>query len=69
LGVKRRKKIPVAIALFLLAMTVLAIMTASTSFMVKAEVPPHGVISMAFDDNYQNQYDYAFLLMQARAIV
>jgi peptidoglycan/xylan/chitin deacetylase (PgdA/CDA1 family) len=69
LGVKRRKKIPVAIALFLLAMTVLAILTTSTSFMVKAEVPPHGVISIAFDDNYQNQYDYAFPLMQARAIV
>jgi peptidoglycan/xylan/chitin deacetylase (PgdA/CDA1 family) len=45
-----------------------AAISASVGFFVKAEVP-HGIISIAFDDNYQNQFDYAFPSMQNYGIV
>ena len=40
----------------------------SVGFEVKADVG-HGVISIAFDDGNQSQYDYAFPLMRSRGIV
>jgi peptidoglycan/xylan/chitin deacetylase (PgdA/CDA1 family) len=61
------RRIALVLALFLVTSIAGAIMAASPSSTVKAEVP-HGVISIAFDDNYQDQFDYAFPLMQARGI-
>ncbi len=62
------RKSLVVIALFLVATSALAITAASAGSMVKAEVP-HGVISIAFDDNYENQYEYAYPLMLERGLV
>ena len=62
------RRISVILALFLVASIAGAITAASPSSTVKAEVP-HGVISIAFDDNYQNQYEYAFPLMENYGIV
>jgi len=59
----RMKKTSLVLSLFLVATIAGAIIAASSNFSVKAEVP-HGVISIAFDDNYQNQFDYAFPIMQ-----
>jgi peptidoglycan/xylan/chitin deacetylase (PgdA/CDA1 family) len=53
---------------FLIIIMVGAIISASSCYMAKAEVP-HGIISIAFDDNYQNQYDYARPLLQNYSIV
>jgi peptidoglycan/xylan/chitin deacetylase (PgdA/CDA1 family) len=55
-------------AIFLTASIFGLIVSTSIGFMVKAEVT-QGVISIAFDDNYQNQFDYAFPLMQNYGIV
>jgi peptidoglycan/xylan/chitin deacetylase (PgdA/CDA1 family) len=54
-------------ALFFATMIALSI-GALPCFTVNAEVP-HGVISVAFDDNYEDQYQYAFQIMQERGIV
>ncbi len=55
-------------ALFLIASIAGAIKATSPSFVVKAEIP-QGVVSIAFDDNYLNQFDYAFPLLQEYGIV
>jgi len=61
------ERFSVIIPSFVVATIVLAIAAASGIFAVKADVP-HGVISIAFDDNYIDQYDYAFPLLQVRGI-
>ena len=61
------KKILPIMTVFLVIMSTLVILAGFTSFTAKAEVP-HGVISISFDDNYQDQFDYAFPLMQTRGI-
>lgn len=60
------KTFSTAVLLFLaiLAGTIIA---PSIIYVVKAE-EPHGIISIAFDDQYQNQYDYAFPLMKKYGI-
>lgn len=61
------KKILMIMALLLIVASTLSILADLSSSTAKAEVP-HSVISIAFDDNYQNQFDYAFPLMQTRGI-
>jgi peptidoglycan/xylan/chitin deacetylase (PgdA/CDA1 family) len=61
------KKIQVVIALVLVAAVVSASSTGTTSFAALTET--HGAISIAFDDNAQDQYDYAFPLLQAKGMV
>ena len=55
-----------AVTMLLLATMAVAIQVSSISY-VKAEEPT-GFISIVFDDNYQNQYDYAFPLMKKYGI-
>ena len=47
----------------LVLVTIAAIVATPQDLRAKAEAP-QGVISIAFDDEYQNQYLYAFPLMQ-----
>ena len=54
-------------ALFLLVSVIGALTTISYPA-VRAEVP-QGIISIAFDDNYSNQYDYALPLLQQYGVV
>ena len=61
------KKSSAIALLFLVAILSGTILAFTPNFTVKAE-GQHGVISIAFDDNYQNQYDYAFPLMKAHGI-
>lgn len=53
--------------LFLLASIAGVVLASSSRFNVEAEVP-QGVVSIAFDDNYSNQFDYAFPLLQQYGI-
>jgi len=54
------------ITLVLVTAVVSASLIGTVSFAAPAET--HGAISIAFDDNMEDQYDYAFPLMQARGI-
>ena len=60
------KKI-VAISFFLALVTALVI-AGNTNFAVNAQTPTHGVVSIVFDDNYQDQYDNAKQIMETRNI-
>jgi peptidoglycan/xylan/chitin deacetylase (PgdA/CDA1 family) len=62
------KRFSIAISLFLVAIITGVTIATSPSSVVKAEVP-NGVISIAFDDNYQNQFNYAFPSMQKYGMV
>jgi peptidoglycan/xylan/chitin deacetylase (PgdA/CDA1 family) len=57
----------------LLETLLLALIIVSSSLSVNLSladsIQPHGVISITFDDGWQNQYSYAFPLMEARGIV
>jgi peptidoglycan/xylan/chitin deacetylase (PgdA/CDA1 family) len=57
------KHFSMVFSLFLIALIALAIIASSSVSTVRA-VAPGGVVSIAFDDGYQNQYDYAFPVMQ-----
>ena len=57
-----------AVALLFLAILAGTTLVSSPNFSVKA-AEQRGIISIAFDDNYQNQYDYAFPLMEEYGIV
>jgi len=56
-----------AIASLIIAILVWTIVATSTDFAAKAE-ETRGVISVAFDDQYRNQYEYAFPLMEEYGI-
>ncbi len=60
------KKTLVIIALCLAATLVSVSFTQSKG---AASIPSHGVVSIAFDDEMQSQYSYAFPLLQVRGIV
>jgi peptidoglycan/xylan/chitin deacetylase (PgdA/CDA1 family) len=62
------KRPSIAIVAFITMMTIGAVTLASFCPVIKAEVP-HGVISIAFDDNYDNQFQNAFPLLQNYGIV
>ena len=64
-GLRKAKAI---LALCFAAVITGAMLLSPASFLVEAEML-HGVVSIAFDDNYLNQFDYAFPLMQSRGIV
>ncbi len=66
--VERTRKVLVALAIFLIIGVALELVINNTDSSVKAEVPTHGIISIAFDDNYADQYDYAYPIMQAKGI-
>jgi peptidoglycan/xylan/chitin deacetylase (PgdA/CDA1 family) len=57
-----------ALVAFIIMMSIGAVTLASFCPVIKAEVP-HGVISIAFDDNYDNQFQYAFPILQNYGIV
>jgi peptidoglycan/xylan/chitin deacetylase (PgdA/CDA1 family) len=61
------KKVP-AVTLLLIAILAWTMVATSRSYVAKAQ-ETRGVISIAFDDEYQNQYEYAFPLMQEYGIV
>ena len=62
---KRFSKMSVLITILAIAGTMIA---TPKDFIVKAEAP-QGVISIAFDDEYQNQYLYAFPLLEQYGLV
>ena len=57
------KRPSITIVAFIIMTTIGAVTLASLCPVIKAEVP-HGVVSIAFDDNYDNQFQYAFPLLQ-----
>ena len=57
----------------LLEILILAFIVVSSSLTINVSLAsdpaqPHGVISLTFDDGWQNQYDNAFPLLQARGM-
>jgi peptidoglycan/xylan/chitin deacetylase (PgdA/CDA1 family) len=63
----RMRRIFITFAIILVANIAATMVFSSLNFVVKAEVPK-GVVSIAFDDNYLNQYVYAFPLLQQHGI-
>ena len=62
------KKVSIIPSIFLVVLVIGMIMIVPSVSMAEAQVT-HGVISIVFDDNYQNQFDYAFPIMQNHGIV